>query len=84
MAVSPARPSCRWSRRGAPADLPLASLPARARTQTALSRIGNWAEMDELERARVLRVLGARNKVRLEDRKAQLDAEDKLKQEQAQ
>ncbi|KAM0750791.1 hypothetical protein T439DRAFT_277615, partial [Meredithblackwellia eburnea MCA 4105] len=31
-----------------------------------LSRIGNWQEMDDRERTRVLRVLGARNKLRLE------------------
>ena len=35
--------------------------------RTALSRIGNWAEMDERERERVLRVLGKRNQIRLND-----------------
>lgn len=41
-----------------------------------LSRIGNWAEMGEAERERVLRVLGARNKVRLEERKAAAEREE--------
>ena len=31
-----------------------------------LSRIGNWVEMDDMERMRVLRVLGKRNQIRLE------------------
>ena len=41
-----------------------------------LSRIGNWAEMGEAERDRVLRVLGARNKTRLEERKAVVEREE--------
>lgn len=55
-------------------ELTFFALPSLA----ALSRIGNWAEMDELERSRVLRVLGARNKIRLEGKKAELE---KLEQE---
>ncbi|KAI5474205.1 hypothetical protein MNV49_003893 [Pseudohyphozyma bogoriensis] len=44
-------------------------------SEPTLSRIGNWHEMDELERARVLRVLGKRNQIRLEERKAALEKE---------
>lgn len=32
-----------------------------------LSRIHNWANMTEAERARTLRVLGARNQIRMAD-----------------
>ncbi|SGZ21515.1 BQ5605_C021g09375 [Microbotryum silenes-dioicae] len=41
----------------------------------ALSRIGNWAEMDELERSRVLRVLGKRNQIRLEAKRNEQELE---------
>ena len=41
--------------------------------------------MDEMERSRVLRVLGARNKVRLEGKKAEMEQLDKERNaEQAQ
>ena len=36
-----------------------------------LTRIGNWQEMDQLERARVLRVLGKRNEIRLTAKRAE-------------
>jgi predicted Fe-S protein YdhL (DUF1289 family) len=35
-----------------------------------LARIGNWQEMSEIERQNTLRVLGKRNKLRLEKLKA--------------
>ncbi|PTU17649.1 hypothetical protein P175DRAFT_0504389 [Aspergillus ochraceoroseus IBT 24754] len=41
-----------------------------------LSRIGNWAQMTELEKKNTLRVLGKRNKARLEALKASQAGED--------
>lgn len=35
-----------------------------------LSRIGNWAEMSEIERQNTLRILGKRNQLRMETLKA--------------
>ncbi|GAA6036536.1 hypothetical protein JCM8097_003553 [Rhodosporidiobolus ruineniae] len=48
--------------------------PTVVNSDGTLSRIANWAEMGEAERARILRVLGARNQIRLEAKKAELEA----------
>lgn len=40
--------------------------PMVVNTDGTLSRIGNWQEMGEIERKNTLRVLGKRNKARLE------------------
>lgn len=45
-----------------------------------LSRINNWHEMNEIERANVNRVLLKRNRQRLEKLKAQADKEEKENQ----
>lgn len=44
----------------------------RSRAMQTLSRISNWAEMTEPERERILRVLGKRNGIRLEGKRAEL------------
>lgn len=49
--------------------------PARCPIPQTLSRIGNWQEMDDLERARVLRVLGKRNEIRLTGLRAEAAAQ---------
>ncbi|SCV74951.1 BQ2448_7980 [Microbotryum intermedium] len=49
--------------------------PTIVASDGTLSRIGNWAEMDELERSRVLRVLGKRNQIRLEAKRNEQDVE---------
>lgn len=41
-----------------------------------LSRIANWAEMTPPERERILRVLGSRNKLRLDAKKQELASAD--------
>lgn len=55
-----------------PSSCPYSGLLTSSCLPPALTRIGNWKEMGEMERSRVLRVLGARNKERLEERKAAL------------
>lgn len=40
--------------------------PAVVNADGTISRIANWAEMTEIERRNTIRVLGARNKLRLE------------------
>ncbi|KAJ3040904.1 hypothetical protein HK097_002441 [Rhizophlyctis rosea] len=47
-----------------------------------LSRIGNWHEMSDFERKNVLRVLGKRNKARLEKLKMTLGEDGGLKQKE--
>lgn len=57
-------------------DIPRNGGTDRTVARQTLTRIGNWGEMDEMERDRVLRVLGARNKIRLEAKmKSDEDAE---------
>ncbi|GAA5825969.1 hypothetical protein JCM11251_000070 [Rhodosporidiobolus azoricus] len=46
--------------------------PTVVNSDGTLSRIANWSEMTEHERNRILRVLGARNQIRLEAKKAEL------------
>ncbi|ORY69174.1 hypothetical protein BCR35DRAFT_308207 [Leucosporidium creatinivorum] len=58
--------------------------PTIVASDGTLSRIGNWGEMDKMERDRVLRVLGARNQIRLEEKKAQLERENGQASEEAQ
>lgn len=41
-----------------------------------LSRIANWPEMSQLERERTVRILGKRNKLRLDNLKAAQPAPD--------
>ncbi|KIK64983.1 hypothetical protein GYMLUDRAFT_39393 [Collybiopsis luxurians FD-317 M1] len=43
--------------------------PMVVNSDGTLSRIANWPNMTEAERANTLRVLGARNKLRLAERK---------------
>jgi len=52
--------------------------PMVVNSDGTLSRIANWAELTEPERANTLRVLGARNRLRIAKEKAKLDAESKL------
>jgi hypothetical protein len=40
--------------------------PTVVHADGTVSRIANWAEMTEIERRNTLRVLGKRNKIRLE------------------
>jgi hypothetical protein len=40
--------------------------PAVVNADGTMSRIANWAEMTEIERRNTVRILGARNKLRLE------------------
>ncbi|KAK4049519.1 hypothetical protein OIV83_004016 [Microbotryomycetes sp. JL201] len=47
--------------------------PTVVNSDGTLSRIGNWAELLPHERANVLRVLGKRNQIRLQDKKNQLE-----------
>ncbi|KAK4701778.1 hypothetical protein P7C70_g4453, partial [Phenoliferia sp. Uapishka_3] len=54
--------------------------PTIVSAEGTLSRIGNWHEMDDAERMRVLRVLGKRNQIRLEGLR---DAAEKQENEDA-
>ncbi|KAK4048836.1 hypothetical protein OIO90_005644 [Microbotryomycetes sp. JL221] len=47
--------------------------PTVVNSDGTLGRIGNWAELLPHERANVLRVLGKRNQIRLEEKKNQLE-----------
>ncbi|BGP42481.1 hypothetical protein JCM10450v2_006576 [Rhodotorula kratochvilovae] len=49
--------------------------PTVVNSDGTLSRIANWAEMIPSERARILRVLGKRNALRLDQKKAELAGE---------
>ena len=69
LSIGPPRGACRL---GGAADPFLAFLLA---AQT-LSRIANWSEMVPSERARILRVLGKRNGVRLENKRAELAGQE--------
>ncbi|GAA5931427.1 hypothetical protein JCM1841_001664 [Sporobolomyces salmonicolor] len=50
--------------------------PTVVNSDGTLSRIANWAEMGPAERARVLRILGARNQIRLEQKKEELERDE--------
>ncbi|KAM0786616.1 hypothetical protein ACM66B_002069 [Microbotryomycetes sp. NB124-2] len=56
--------------------------PTVVNSDGTLSRIGNWAELLPHERANVLRVLGKRNQIRLEDKKRQLLEQQQQAQEE--
>jgi hypothetical protein len=45
--------------------------PAVVNADGTMSRIANWAEMTEIERRNTVRILGQRNKIRLEALRAQ-------------
>jgi len=47
--------------------------PLVVNSDGTLSRISNWTEMSEIERARVVRVLLARNTIRLANEEKKLD-----------
>ncbi|KAF9508808.1 hypothetical protein BS47DRAFT_1332567 [Hydnum rufescens UP504] len=47
--------------------------PLVVNSDGTLSRISNWTEMSEIERARVMRVLLARNQIRLANEEKKLD-----------
>ncbi|KDQ17137.1 hypothetical protein BOTBODRAFT_172717 [Botryobasidium botryosum FD-172 SS1] len=51
--------------------------PMVVNSDGTLSRIANWVELTEAERANTLRVLGARNRLRIAKEKAKLEAESK-------
>lgn len=52
--------------------------PMVVNSNGTLSRISNWADMDEAERARTLRILGKRNMLRKEKLEAETeDGEEK-------
>ncbi|GAA6007220.1 hypothetical protein JCM10207_001550 [Rhodosporidiobolus poonsookiae] len=53
--------------------------PTVVNSDGTLSRIANWTEMTEPEKKRILRVLGARNQIRLEAKKAELGVQDGAK-----
>ncbi|SCZ87809.1 BZ3500_MvSof-1268-A1-R1_Chr2-3g05277 [Microbotryum saponariae] len=57
--------------------------PTIVASDGTLSRIGNWAEMDELERSRVLRVLGKRNQIRLEAKRNEQELEQHQRRTEA-
>lgn len=46
--------------------------PMVVNSDGTLSRISNWAEMTEIERARTIRVLVARNKIRIANEEKKL------------
>ncbi|TNY22856.1 hypothetical protein DMC30DRAFT_391111 [Rhodotorula diobovata] len=50
--------------------------PTVVNSDGTLSRIANWSEMIPSERARILRVLGKRNGVRLENKRAELAGQE--------
>merc|ERR1711939_457971 len=50
--------------------------PTVVNSDGTLSRIANWAEMTPPERERILRVLGSRNKLRLDAKKQELASAD--------
>lgn len=50
--------------------------PLVVNSDGTLSRIANWPNMTPLERERTLRVLVARNQIRLADQKAKLAAQE--------
>ncbi|GAA5836553.1 hypothetical protein JCM9279_000422 [Rhodotorula babjevae] len=50
--------------------------PTVVNSNGTLSRIANWSEMIPSERARILRVLGKRNGVRLEAKRAELEGQE--------
>ncbi|GAA5943023.1 hypothetical protein JCM3775_000235 [Rhodotorula graminis] len=50
--------------------------PTVVNSDGTLSRIANWSEMIPSERARILRVLGKRNGVRLEAKRAELEGQE--------
>ncbi|GAA5991529.1 hypothetical protein JCM11641_000195 [Rhodosporidiobolus odoratus] len=49
--------------------------PTVVNSDGTLSRISNWSEMGDDERKRILRVLGKRNQMRLDAKKAELSME---------
>ncbi|KAJ3559672.1 hypothetical protein NM688_g200 [Phlebia brevispora] len=49
--------------------------PLVVNSDGTLSRIANWPNMTEIERERTLRVLTARNKIRIADQEAKLNEE---------
>ncbi|GAA5821006.1 hypothetical protein JCM3770_004467 [Rhodotorula araucariae] len=50
--------------------------PTVVNSDGTLSRIANWAQMIPSERARILRVLGKRNALRLDQKKAELAGQE--------
>ncbi|KAL4245438.1 hypothetical protein ABKN59_009454 [Abortiporus biennis] len=52
--------------------------PMVVNSDGTLSRIANWANMTELERERTMRVLAARNKIRLAEQERKQQAEGTL------
>ncbi|EKM53624.1 uncharacterized protein PHACADRAFT_260076 [Phanerochaete carnosa HHB-10118-sp] len=50
--------------------------PLVVNSDGTLSRIANWPNMTSLERERTIRVLTARNQIRLADQKAKLAAQE--------
>jgi hypothetical protein len=61
--------------------LSLASGPLVVNENGSLSRIANWAEMSPIERERTVRILGKRNKLRLEKLKAEATLDQPADQE---
>jgi hypothetical protein len=61
--------------------LPLSAGPLVVNGDGTLSRIANWAEMSPIERERTVRILGKRNKLRLEKLKAEATQDQPADQE---